>query len=285
MSLKRFLYTCLWFLSANAVVAQHIKIPVIVHILYNDNRVDNPINPQTVDKGNTSGNLSLEKIIAELKDLHDDFLLLNPDTSTVLSIYKSRIANPDIEFVLADTVLQADQPNGIIRSKTPKNRLRQMSKTSKIINPAKFLNVYIGRIGGSEGSTHLPKDLAGSDDAVHLNYKWVGLHYRLLTHEAGHWLGLLHTYGGDGGAAGNKESCSVGDEVDDTPPQKESTDGGICIYWPKKNGDGFDKSCVPNVLSNYNNFMDYSGHRVMFTAGQVKRIREQILRYRAKLGL
>jgi hypothetical protein len=286
MTTKLFWTTSLMLLALNTnaqTPTQHIKIPVIVHILYSDNKTDNTINPQTIDQGNISTNLLNEKIIAELKDLNDDFLSLNQDKSLTLADYKDRIGNPDIEFTLADTALQEGQPNGIIRIKTNRNHLRQMYKASPIINPSKYLNVYIGRLNASEGSTPLPEYLAGDDDAIHLNFKWVGLHYRLLTHEAGHWLGLLHIYGGDGGSAGNSESCTTGDLVDDTPPQKESTDGGICIHWPKQPGDEYDKSCVPGKLANYNNFMDYSGQRVMFTAGQVTRMRDQILKYRPAL--
>ena len=66
-------------------------------------------------------------------------------------------------------------------------------------------------------------------------------------HEIGHWLGLLHTFEG--------YSCDgPGDYIDDTPMEKESTDG--CPSTPPKstcpNQPGSDKN------DPIHNFMDYS---------------------------
>lgn len=96
---------------------------------------------------------------------------------------------------------------------------------------------------------------------------------RTLTHELGHYFGLLHTFGpgactADGGADG----------ILDTPAQELPTDG--CETAPPKD------SC-PNQpgLDMISNFLDYSDDACMrsFTVGQVARMQAVILQYRPRL--
>lgn len=252
-----------------------IRIPVIFHIINSDRQHSG------VQGGNISENLGEEVLQAELADLARDFMLANKDTSQVLEVLKSRIGNPNIEFYLADTLLQQSGTKGIIRVKTSNNKSK-LFKRSKIVKPDKYLNVYIGNIGGSYAPSSTPW-VTPDRDAVYLGFDWVGKGYRLLTHEAGHWLGLLHLHG-SGGGKGDRYSCSEGDGISDTPPQREATQpNAYCDDCPPPYGNAVDKSCIAGQPSNYNNFMDYSGCRRMFTIEQSQKMRDNIKRFRKQL--
>jgi hypothetical protein len=85
------------------------------------------------------------------------------------------------------------------------------------------------------------------------------------THETGHWLNLEHTFYG---------ACNAkGDFVEDTPPERTPTSG--CP-------EGKD-TCPAPGLDPIHNYMDYSFDSCYteFTPGQVQRMRDAWLLYRA----
>lgn len=111
------------------------------------------------------------------------------------------------------------------------------------------------------------------------------IRHQTLTHEAGHWVGLYHTF--QGGCYG------VGDQVDDTPPEASPASG--C----PANRD----TCVSAGVDPINNYMDYSDDRqalvslgrpmivftewtihgscmTQFTPGQSVRMADQLRTYR-----
>jgi len=87
-----------------------------------------------------------------------------------------------------------------------------------------------------------------------------------LVHEVGHWLGLYHTFQG---------GCNGGDEVDDTPPEREPNYG--CPATPPDSCPG------DNEDDPIENFMDYSDDSCMttFTPGQFARMNAMWDAYRS----
>jgi len=268
----------------NKLVAQTddnraIRIQVVFHVLYSDTIADYGINPTARDRGNATTNVPTSKILAELKNLHDDFLLLNSDTSQVDPYFKSRIGNANVDFYLADSVFQPGGEKGIIRKFKEDNRCELYNK-SEPVDPQKYLNVYVGRLKtrcafgtATDGITNVPIDsLKRRDGCVNVSYKWIGQGYRLLTHETGHWGGLYHTFGEKGCKPKN------GDGIDDTPAQRNETGLERCPA-----AGATDLSCDTTKPYNFNNYMDYSDCRFMFTIGQVTHLRNTIRKFRPQI--
>lgn len=98
---------------------------------------------------------------------------------------------------------------------------------------------------------------------------------RTLSHELGHFLGLLHPFH-DGCSSGDWPQCfHDGDLLCDTPPQPHPSTAGHCASTP---------ACAQSG-ENSGNLMDLSSDtcRSTFTPQQAQRMRCTLLHYRAKL--
>ncbi|PFH45245.1 hypothetical protein AMATHDRAFT_71908 [Amanita thiersii Skay4041] len=139
------------------------------------------------------------------------------------------------------------------------------------------LNVYVvGRVIDGDmsraGYSTFPWDYPGNpqfDGVLLAAWSLPGgeLPYNLghsLTHEAGHWVGLLHPF--QGGCYGD------GDFVADTPAEGQET------YGCPTNKD----TCRGGGPDPIHNYMDYSDDTCKnhFTKGQIKRLRDQIATFR-----
>jgi len=241
-------------------------------VIYTDTLPDNGMGDAVRNSkyGNSTTRLPREKIIAELKDLDQDFQKTNPDQGNVMDEYKPVAGNAKIHFVLQEIIYVKSDP-AAIRRWDNSTRLHQIS-------PPKYkdscLNVYISvlRVGGhgSEGVTNVPWPGLDTADDVNLNYSWVGLHYRLLSHEVGHWLGLWHM--------NDKRQLTL-DQIDDIPVQNELTDIN-CVLCANQGVRVINSQRARFTAPNTNNFMDYSGCRCMFSIAQCSYMRGVVLRLR-----
>jgi len=153
-------------------------------------------------------------------------------------------------------------------------------------DPKQFLNFYTADLSDSLlGWATFPSDLAGDpeiDGVVVLNTSLpaadggpnpdggpFGLG-QTASHEAGHWVGLYHTF------QGFPDPCDTpGDEVDDTPPHRGNS--GCPGTAPD--------SCPGGGADPIHNYMNYTDDACMteFTPGQIRRAREQMTTFRPLL--
>ena len=151
----------------------------------------------------------------------------------------------------------------------------EMKQALKLGGPGD-MNVYTTSGNAYLGWAYYPSIVGSAQeylDGVVIDYRSLpggpyGDAYSLggtLTHEAGHWFGLAHTF--DGGC-GNR-----GDLVADTPAERTPTGG--CP-------EGKD-TCPKPGLDPIHNYMDYSYDScyTQFTPGQATRAQDQFLAFRA----
>ncbi|HUM46217.1 MAG TPA: M43 family zinc metalloprotease [Chitinophagales bacterium] len=237
-----------------------ITIPVVVHVIYKT----------------SAQNISDEQIQSQIDVLNEDFLLSNPDTSKIPDEFRALAADCQIQFCLAAYDPDGDSTTGIVRTFTEKSvfttgdSMKFTSKGGDDAWPAKnYLNIWTCNLGGGVlGYATPPQGNSGTSksDGVVVLYRAFGRQGtvvypynegRTCTHEVGHWLGLSHIWGDDGG------TCSNDDDIADTPLQADSNYG--CPQFPLTD---FCSPAAPGVM--FMNYMDYTDDRCMymFTKGQ-----------------
>lgn len=239
------------------------RIPVVVHVIH----LGGPLGE--------GPNITDGQIFEQIKILNEDFRRKNADTVRTPTFFKSIAADARIEFVLAKEDPEGHPTDGIVRvdASNAKEDVKKLSYW-----PAEdYMNVWVMDMGRAApyyaGSAQFPvSSLPGLEsasddrltDGVLLNYKFFGKGYetwdssqgRTLTHEVGHFLGLLHTWGVGG--------CGYTDYCEDTPGT------GTASY-----SCGETAACDGPFRVMYENFMDYSSDACMnmFTHNQVARMR------------
>ncbi|MDN5204217.1 M43 family zinc metalloprotease [Fulvivirgaceae bacterium BMA10] len=253
------------------------EIPVVIHIVHRAG--------ETIGEGS---NLSTERIVKQIENLNNDFRRKkgtrgyneHPDG-----------ADAQIEFKLAEIDPLGNRSTGIRRINgdiiEPRNGAGPFDWLPDygFWDPNKYVNIWVMPQGKTFfGVANPPEgDLPGLDkmvievktgDGILINSLYFGesdddpnVLGRTLTHEMGHFLGLLHLWGGDPITIWNCEDLDkINDFCDDTPSVTEPT--GNCVL------QEIIFACDGTTPALRNNYMDYTDDACMnmFTKDQVKRM-------------
>ncbi|KAI0080666.1 zincin [Panus rudis PR-1116 ss-1] len=230
---------------AKGQAAAAATIPVYFHVVSKDSTVN-------------GGNVPDSQITSQINVLNQDY------------------AGSGLTFTLAGTTRTVNAQ--WFNSVGPSSSLQTTMKRQLRQGGANALNVYtVGFTSGADagllGYSTFPSSYSGNptDDGVVILFSSLpggsttGFNLgRTLTHEAGHWVGLFHTF--EGGCS------STGDQVSDTPPEASPASG--CPT-------GRD-TCSGGGVDPIHNYMDYSDDACMnqFTPGQITRLQAQLRTYR-----
>lgn len=225
-------------------------IPVVFHILH--------------EYG--SENVSDQKVYDQMVRLNEDYSATNADTSEIYSGFRSIIGDAQIEFRLAAIDPFGNCTNGIEHIYSHETNNGDLHSKINQWNRSHYMNIWVVHTPNSGGSTQgtllgyatFPSSTEGQGfwyDGIVLRDWTVAGNDRTLTHEAGHWLSLPHTFG----STGANDGVCGDDGISDTPP----TDGLFSTC------DTTHAECDTLVVENINNYMDYASCTFMFTEGQV----------------
>lgn len=243
-------------------------VPVVFHILHE----------------NGPENIADQVCIDALAQVNKDYRKLGSDIASINPTFASLYVDAEINFMLAHKDPNGNCTTGIVHHYDSKTNWDQSKDFSNCTGQhpytwdhTKYLNIYIVKQiipqGGSSGSgiivgyTYNPGGAAcAASDVIVYNYQFLnGLQARSLSHEIGHWLNLIHTFGSTNNPGVSCGSTSGGDGVSDTPDTK-----GYFSTCPGGNTGPYT-GCAS--AENIENFMDYSSCPRMFTQGQVTRMR------------
>lgn len=234
-------------------------IPVVFHIMHD-------CGPE---------NISKEQIEDAIRIMNLDFQAQHPDTSAVIPIFKPLVGNCRVEFRLARKDPQGNCTEGITRHQTEKTYGGDEALKSIVQwPPDRYLNIWVENyisLGNAAAYSSLPGMASGTDGIV-ADYNYVGSigtanpeSAHILSHEAGHFFNLFHTWGLSAGP-GLSQNCDIDDGVADTP----NTIGSSFTCNTSLS------ACMPGLIENVQNIMDYSDCKLMFTLGQVARMQAAI---------
>lgn len=269
-----------------ASIQSVFNIPVIVHILHNNESV----NSISATSGN---NINAAQVADQIAILNRDYNGLNPDTSLIPAVFRPLRGKFQVNFCLAVV-----NPTGGVLAEPGIDRINRVAKgwtafpysstymdatvkPNSIWDPNKYLNIWIaplssGLLGyatfpnpGTSGLSGLsaPFGTTTSDGVVISNTAFGSIGTgqggvynkgRTTTHEVGHWMGLRHIWG--------DSNCGT-DYCNDTPPAQAANYG--CPGFPLRLG-----TCSGNTTGEMTmNFMDYTNDACMymFTADQKNR--------------
>lgn len=232
-------------------------IPVVFHVIHNYG----------------AANITSAQIHDAIRVMNEDFSAQNSSVIQVNPAFSDIVANTGIQFALAQRDPQGNCTNGIIRAASPITNAggENLKSLSPSWDRSMYLNIWVCNqiASGSAGYSRYPSSVDGpwgeGTDGIVVRSDYVGSigtsslnRSHTLTHEAGHWLDLPHTWGSTNDP-GLPENCQTDDGVADTPNTIGWTE---CVANPISCG----------TLSNIDNYMEYAYCSKMFTLGQAARM-------------
>jgi hypothetical protein len=250
------------------VFSTSITIPIVFH-------VNDATNPQKV---------TLAQVQSAIDILNEDFNGLNPEFNSLRPEFQILASSLEINFCLASIDPDGNATNGITYHYNSYNG-REPNGSGGAVKAVsvwpcdKYLNVWIvnevetdGSIYNSGWAFYPSTSLANQGlDGIIYNHRYLGYGQgssdvsgptswqakmaRVLTHEVGHYLNLMHTF--------ENYCTSPGDEVTDTPPVYHHGSNNCDENWTL---------CTGVTIVNDENYMDYTDCPSMFTDGQKTRV-------------
>ncbi len=228
-------------------------IPVVVHVVHQ----------------NGPENLADSTIIAGIAQLNLCFQNAPP-------YYDPSGTDAGIQFCLASVDPYGNPTTGITRSVSPLTDLSLPGSDDLLMKnlarwePQLYLNIWVIRNTGSPavgGYATYPASAGNGYDGIVVQYN-VFTPYTL-SHEAGHYLGLHHTFRG---GCSNTNCLLDGDMVCDTPP--DATSNQVCpnnsCSTEMNDTSGFNP--FTGDVADSPNYMDYTNCPLLFTPGQSNRM-------------
>ncbi|WP_376777080.1 M43 family zinc metalloprotease [Flavobacterium covae] len=254
-------------------------IPVVFHI-FDEGYVYYPETKKAKPNGYylaDEKNITIEKIKKALEKVNEDFNGLNHDYNTVDPDFQAIKSKLKIKFELAKIGKNGKyRPEGcvIFYKKDEKGfgnndqKIKNLIQNKYAWDNNKYINVYIQNDifddqENNSGVATYPDQEKTNHNFSRIVYSGTSIYGNTndefastLTHEFGHFLGLIHTF---------ENGCKGTDEVDDTPQEDTIVANTQCI-------SAFN--CNKEKI-NSENYMGYNGAYgcyKMFTKGQVQRM-------------
>lgn len=233
-----------------------IIIPVVFHVIH----------------FNGPENISDDQVHSAITVMNRDFRKLNEDITDVVDAFAGIANDVEIEFRLAQRDPDGNCHIGINRLLSDLTYDGGGEVKDLIQWPRNnYLNIWVvENAAGAAGYSLYPSSVNGNqgagNDGIVVAHDYTGnigtsnnYRSRTLTHEAGHWMNLRHTWGNSNNP-GDAENCETDDNVADTP---------LTSGWTSCNLTG--ETC--GSLDNIQNYMEYSYCGRMFSEGQGTRMR------------